>query len=176
MVNAGANDGFFSSNSYPFIRRNWSTLLVEPNPVAFARARKLHEQNIRVTVLNVACGDAEEAADLILFDGDDGGSQSGFATGCPHPGRPVTGSISVEVLPLEKILGRHEIDPHFGLLSIDTGGYDYKVLQGLNLERFRPRVIITERNADDPAKFGFLRKHGYNLVGELEFDTIWTTG
>ena len=176
VVDVGANDGFYSSNSYPFIWRKWSALLVEPNPVAFANAQRLHQANRRVTVLNKACGDVSGKMDLTLYAGDDGGSLSGFETGSPRQGPPAVGSVRIETVLLETLLAEQGVDTHFGLLSIDTEGYDYKVLQGLGLERFRPQVIITERNDDDGAKFNFLRTRGYRLAAELEFDTIWAEG
>ena len=62
----------------------------------------------------------------------------------------------------------------FGLLTIDTEGHDFQVLRGANLTRYRPRVIITEKNPDDEEKFAYLRAHGYRLHADLPYDTVWT--
>ena len=32
IVDVGANDGFYGSNSFPFVARGWRSLLIEPNP------------------------------------------------------------------------------------------------------------------------------------------------
>src|SRR5260370_1354046 len=67
VVDVGANDGFFSSNSYPFIRRGWRAVLIEPNPDACARAMRLHSRNKKVSVLNLACGAQPATLPFILL-------------------------------------------------------------------------------------------------------------
>jgi len=84
-----------------------------------------------------------------------------------------TSSVVVQVDTLQKILERQSVPNDFDLLSIDTEGYDYAVIRGMDLSRFRPRVIITERNANDDEKFNYLKQHGYRLQCDLEYDTVW---
>jgi hypothetical protein len=74
---------------------------------------------------------------------------------------------------LEGILDQYRVPPDFGLLSIDTEGYDYEVILGLNLRRFRPGVIITEKNAHEEAKADYLASHNYRLQADLWADRIW---
>jgi hypothetical protein len=38
VVDVGANGGFYSSNSYPFIAWGWRALLIEPHPTACQKA------------------------------------------------------------------------------------------------------------------------------------------
>jgi FkbM family methyltransferase len=177
VVDVGANDGFYSSNSYPFIHRGWRAILIEPHPEAFAKASKLHRNNPRVVTLNLACGDAPGELGLQLYAGDECGSHSALATDGPgvHENRVIARTLSVAVVTLETVLEQHGVPENFGLLSIDTEGYDLRVIQGLNLVRFRPRVIITEKGADEEAKAGYLKEHGYRLHRSLDYDTIWTT-
>ena len=111
--------------------------------------------------------------------GDDGGSLAFLESpaGEPQPTGETTGSIGitqVRVHRLERLLEEHGVPTGFGLLSIDTEGHDLRVLKGANLERFRPAVIITESSEDDQPKREFLRRHGYQLHLDLEFDSIWT--
>ena len=42
VVDVGANDGFYGSNSFPFVARGWRSILVEPHPKVFAKLQKLH--------------------------------------------------------------------------------------------------------------------------------------
>lgn len=176
VVDAGANDGLYSSNSYPFIKRGWRALLIEPHPRAFERARLLHQTNPAVTVLNLACSDQPGQMDLNLFEGDDSGSLSALSKEptVTSAARRTVSTVSVEVATLESLLSERDIAPDFGLLTVDTEGHDFAVIRGLNLRRFQPRAIITEKYHDDPAKFEYLRQHGYHLYADLEFDTIWT--
>lgn len=175
VVDVGANDGFYGSNSYPFIKRGWRAILVEPHPGAFAKAAQRHAGNRKVILLNIACCDVPGTLPLILFADDEGGSHSTLDHPAEHPaGKAIEKRISVEVRPLEEVLARESVPFDFGLLSIDAEGQDFRVIQGLNLERFRPKIIFTEKNANDNLKFEHLRTHGYRLAKELWADTIWT--
>src|SRR5438552_17827841 len=64
VVDVGANDGFYSSNSYPFIARGWRALLIEPNPLSFGKAQRLHKKRERVALINSACSDHEGTLEL----------------------------------------------------------------------------------------------------------------
>ena len=75
---------------------------------------------------------------------------------------------------MEPLLDEFKMPREFGLLTIDTEGHDFAVLRGANLTRYRPRVIITEKNPDDEEKFAFLRDNGYRVHTALLYDTIWT--
>jgi len=177
VVDVGANDGFYSSNSYPFIARGWQALLVEPHPDAFRKAQQLHQKRKQVSLLNVACSDRDGELELQTCADDDDASHSFLgnqADGEKSSPRPVGESFRVKVHRLEMLLDDFQLPPEFGLLTIDTEGHDFQVLRGANLKRYRPRVIITEKNPDDESKFAYLRAHGYQLHADLPYDTIWT--
>jgi len=178
VVDVGANDGLYSSNSYPFIKRGWRAILVEPDPSTFAKASRLHAGNRQVTALNLACSDEPGTLPLILSGEGDGGSHSALdpTGGHARAGSTETNSVMVKVELLETILDQQKVPLHFGLLSVDTEGHDHKVIRGLNLSRFRPRVIITEKYENDAINLDQLRQHGYQLQHSLEYDTIWTDG
>ena len=177
VVDVGANDGFYSSNSYPFIARGWRALLIEPHPVTFQKAKQLHRKRKRVSLLNAACSDRDGELELQTYAEDDGGSHSSLGENTDGskdaPGAP-GGSLRVKVHRLETLLAEFDIPRDFGLLTIDTEGHDFQVLRGANLARYRPRVIITEKNPDDEAKFAYLRASGYRLQADLQYDTVWT--
>jgi FkbM family methyltransferase len=177
VVDVGANDGFYSSNSYPFIARGWRALLVEPHPAAFQKAKQLHRKRKQVSLLNAACSDRNGELELLTYAEDDGGSHSFIgesAGGSKDPARAPGVSFRVKVHRLETLLDDFHIPCDFGLLTIDTEGHDFQVLRGANLTRHRPRVIITEKNPDDEEKFAHLRANGYHFHADLPYDTVWT--
>jgi FkbM family methyltransferase len=177
VVDVGANDGFYSSNSYPFIARGWQALLIEPHPAAFQKAKQLHRKREQVLLLNAACSDRDGELELHTSTTDDGGSHSflGETAGDPNdPVRSPGASFHVKVHRLEKLLDEFNIPRDFGLLTIDTEGHDFSVLRGANLTRYRPRVIITEKNPDDEDKSTYLCANGYRLHADLQYDTVWT--
>ena len=177
VVDVGANDGFYSSNSYPFIARGWRALLVEPHPAAFHKAQRLHRKRKLVTLLNGACSDRDGDLELQTSREDDGGSHSFIgesAGGFEDRIGAADEAVRVKVHRLELLLDEFKIPREFGLLTIDTEGHDFQVLRGANLTRYRPRVIITEKNPDDEAKFTYLRANDYRLHTDLSYDTVWT--
>ena len=136
VVDVGANDGFYSSNSYPFIARGWPALLIEPHPEAFQKAQQLHRKREKVILLNAACSDRDGELELKTYAGDEDGSHSSLGerveviTGSPTAPR---GSLRVKVHRLEVLLDEFRIPHDFGLLTIDTEGHDFQVLRGANL-------------------------------------------
>src|SRR5207247_1581295 len=70
VVDVGAFDGFAGSNSFPFVARGWTAILIEPHPVSFARLQRRFASNAKVTCLNMAC--AEASGKRPLFLGTDG--------------------------------------------------------------------------------------------------------
>jgi FkbM family methyltransferase len=175
VVDVGANDGFYGSNSFPFVARNWRGILIEPHPEAFALLQQRFAKNPQVTCLNVAC--AESAGKRPLYLGRD----PSVSTLCDDPellsqrgGKDKAIIVTMETL--ADILSARHIPRDFGVLSIDTEGMDYEVLLGLDCSVWRPRVIITEdykpKGAD---KADYLNKNGYCLRASIAGNTIWTT-
>ena len=115
IVDVGANDGFYGSNSYPFIARGWRAVLIEPHPVAFAKAQARFAGRANVTCLNLAC--AETPGQLPLYIGIDGDAGT-LATLCtddhPHFRAARTDqSVMVAVDTLGNILRQQQIARRF---------------------------------------------------------------
>lgn len=94
------------------------------------------------------------------------------------------------------LLQAYSVEPDFGVLSLDIDSYDYRVLERL-LERYRPRLIVTEINEKIPPPIRFVvnydpdfelrhhfygysieslaelcREHGYGLL-HLEYNNAF---
>ena len=174
VVDVGANDGFYGSNSFPFVARGWRAILIEPHPEAFVLLQKRFAKTTHVTCLNVAC--AESSGKRPLYLGRDP-SLSTLCTDRDLLSQRGGGDkvIFVQVEALTDILSSRRIPHNFGVLSIDTEGLDYEVLLGLDCSVWRPRVIITEDYAPKEAgKAGYLSRHGYRLNSRIYGNTIWT--
>lgn len=176
VVDVGANDGLRNSNSYPFLAEGWSGTLIEPNPRVFARLQQRHKDNDRVQMLNYAC--SRQPGKLPLFLGKDGevGEYATLSTEDSEYYRQTrTGqSVEVAVERLTTLLQRSRCPQDFGLLTVDTEGFDFEVLASLDFDQFRPRFIITEdQNADDEQKFSLLKTQGYHLIRRFTRNSIW---
>lgn len=176
VVDVGANDGFYGSNSFPFVARGWRAVLVEPHPKVFAKLQKLHQARPDVTCLNLAC--AEKSGTFPLHVGNDGEAPStSTLSSDPELLKLRTkGTITVRVERLSEVLAAQQIPPDIGLLTVDVEGMDLEVLQGLDLSHWRPRIIITEDYSPKfPAKSELLRRNGYLFQRKISADSIWTS-
>lgn len=185
LVDVGANDGITASNSYGLILRGWEGILVEPYPPCFQQLQQRYGNSPKVRLVNSACGC--EFGELDLFLGKDG-TAAGYATLCTDDSdwfrATRTGeSVKVPVSPLTAILEKNGCPPRFAVLSVDTEGYDLRVLESLDFNRFRPEVIITE---DDPIllppptdlktderKYALLKREGYELAKHYSRNSVW---
>jgi FkbM family methyltransferase len=175
VVDVGANDGFYGSNSFPFVARGWRSILVEPHPKVFAKLQKLHHSRPKATCLNLAC--AENPGTFPLYIGDDGEAPS-TSTLSDDPELLKTrtkGTMMVRVERLTDVLAAQQIPQDFGLLTIDAECMDLEVLQGLDFVRWRPRIIITEDYMPKyPAKSELLVGNDYQLQKQIAGNSIWT--
>jgi FkbM family methyltransferase len=176
VVDVGANDGFYGSNSFPFVARGWRALLVEPHPKVFAKLEKLHRGKTNVTCLNLACSNVKGT--LPLYVGSDGEAPSNSTLSDDPELLKVrtTETILVKVETLSDVLAEQQFPADIGVLTVDTEGMDYEALLGLDFSRWRPRLIITEDHAPKEAKKAeWLTRQGYRLVTHIANDTIWQT-
>lgn len=155
-VDVGAFDGVHLSNSYSFEQHNWSGICVEANPAYFKICK---ESRTGANCLNAACvGDDSiqkiefYAEELGLLSGIRGNREDDVRSRYEKRGLEFKGfsKITVPALTLNAILGQYlpastEID----FISIDVEGSESDVLKGLDLTRFRPRVIVIEANTEE---------------------------
>lgn len=179
LVDVGAYDGATLSNSAPFLAEGWSGVVIEPHPSLFARLAALHHGRDDVACVNKAV--AAEQGVLPLFLGV-GGEDSMVSTLSTDENRwfesmRTQESVEVEVDTLTSILDSCSAPGDFALLLVDAEGMDYDVLAGLDFERYRPRVIVTEEyrfNLDKHnGKFRLLLDQGYAFVNLVGANTIW---
>jgi FkbM family methyltransferase len=178
VVEVGANDGIFCSNSYPFIKRGWKGVLIEPNPLVYSTLQGLYENNDSVKSFNVACASSEGF--LPLYMGKDG--QTSYATLSSedswwYNATRSDNTVVVQVARLERVLDEASCPADFDILTVDTEGFDYEVLRGLNLTRYKPKVIMTEDEkppfTNMRVKEDLLGSHGYEMARKMANNAIW---
>jgi FkbM family methyltransferase len=164
FVEAGAYDGFIQSNTYWLERfRDWRGVLVEPVPHLYANARRVRP---RCHVVNCAlvAPDHDEPTTTIRY----GGLMSvvrgarGGAEAEEHHVRAgdmfglddVAYDITVPARTLSSVLDEARAPREIDLLSLDVEGLEASVLEGLDLDRFAPRFILMEMEADAPGRRG----------------------
>jgi FkbM family methyltransferase len=163
LVDVGAHDGHSLSNSFPFLELGWSGVLVEPLPQAFSLLAERYGSRADVHCVQAAC--AEREGRMPLSVGSDGPLPMTSRLGGD-------GDVDVAVRTLTSVLEEAGAPTDFSFLLVDAEGMDGAVLAGLDFDRYRPRVIVTE-----DAEPHLLEGRGYVLytvVGAV--NSIWIAG
>ncbi|HEY0631291.1 MAG TPA: FkbM family methyltransferase [Thermoleophilaceae bacterium] len=164
LVDVGAHDGRSLSNSFPFLQLGWAGVLVEPLPAAFERLVSLYDGRSDLRCVQAACAGEEGEMPLAV------GSDAPLAmTSSLRPGARGGRQVNVRVRTLTGLLSECDAPPDFSLLLVDAEGMDHEVLAGLDFERWRPRVVVTEDRATD-----LLSARGYVLYTVMgATNAIW---
>ena len=155
FIEVGANDGIAQSNTY-FLEKKfgWRGLLVEPVPKYYRMCRRAR----KARAVNCALGPIEKDGDeLEILSGglmsistsvDDrllhGRSvQEHAAFGAREFGSRAPQVIRTRIRALSKLLDEVGIES-VDFFSLDVEGFELEVLQGLDLTRHRPKLILIE--------------------------------
>lgn len=144
----------------------WQGVLVEPIPELASMCRKYRPKS---KIFECACVDRETTKSVPLFipkniqEGADILGRSAIEPNIDDGYFRFHRKLLVTARTLNSILldaGTGQID----LLSIDVEGAELGVLHGLDLNRYRPKLILLEDKFVHLKKYRYLKKHGYKLV------------
>jgi hypothetical protein len=160
-IEAGAYDGILQSNT-KFIEEelNWTGILIEPSPKVFLELEKNRPNNININ----KCLVASDYQYQTISGSFDNGPMSSVGNIRNIENAEL---IDVSCEPLHKILGYLEI-PKIDFMTIDTEGYELKVLNGLNLEKYRPTYLLIEiYELDKESIINYLTGFNYILLENI---------
>lgn len=144
FVQIGANDGKKGDPLHALVRRlELRGLLVEPQPVSFAKLRENYAGVEGLQFENAAI--AEEDGPVVLTTTSD---RETIGSLLPDRnilklGRHEVEQIRVNGLRFDTLLAKHGIE-RFDLLQIDTEGFDYRVLRQVDLASRGVKVVNLE--------------------------------
>jgi FkbM family methyltransferase len=189
FVVVGANEGIQNDHLSIFIRsKNWPGLLIEPVESTFHKLVKNFEGLPNLIFKNVGISNVEGELPIYKFSDKVEGKEYHQLFSFDRaqleklevPDNWKTDHIieeKVKVYTLSGLLEELGIS-NVNILQIDTEGYDYKVLQGIEFKNTKPDILIYEHCHLGPTAYyhsiELLRKNGYYIFGN-EFDTIALT-
>lgn len=168
-VDIGAFHPHYFSNTQIFYHNGWSGINIEPNPEHFHLFTEYRKRDINV---NVAVGNTAEELTYYRFNMP---ALNGFDKNHVNEWQQKAGfhlidTLNIPAYSLSAILEKHlPAGQQIDFMSVDTEGWDLKVLQSNNWDKFRPTVIVveTELNADEPPSqnsiFQFMTSVDYSL-------------
>jgi FkbM family methyltransferase len=182
FVDVGAAGPEYLSISALYRSIGWRVIALEPNPVFYeAHRAKGHE------VYPYACGDRDEDnIDFVVVNSHgtkyrDGQvsyeSFSSIAIKESYSSLKAdldTRTIKVNLRRLDTILRDHAPDiDHIDILSADVEGWELEVLDGLDMHKYKPRVMIIENLFQDEKYRSYMKDINYVLWRRISPNDIY---
>lgn len=178
-VDVGAYDPDRMSNTRRFYLRGWRGINIEPNPQNF---QKFLQERSRDINLNLGVSDIVGTLTFYQFFPS---ALSTFsqkdANFNQKQGFKLLREFPIQVDTLANILDKYTPEQEIDFFSVDTEGFDLKVLKGNDWERFGPKLVCVEtgslgqdREVDKFEKTAaFLKGIGYRLVYRNSVNSIF---
>jgi FkbM family methyltransferase len=183
FVDVGAFDGIHLSNSYSFEQQNWRGICIEPHPDYYPLCAAARPGSI---CLEVACV-GDDSQQQVSFQTESAGLFSGISVDekrimDAYKWRRVayTGikTVTVKARTLASVLDEYlPPDTLIDFISIDVEGTEPEVLRGLDLKRYRPRVLVVESNTAEMSDViqAILHQAGYHHARILGVNHFYVT-
>jgi FkbM family methyltransferase len=166
-VDIGANDPIKYSNTFQLYLRGWNGITVDANDELIRRHRRVRKNDISV------CAAVSDGEHTVLFHRSvsdlvstiDSATFDEWKTKWTfHPEQQMEVVTRTLTSILEETCRVDSID----LLCIDVEGHELQVLQGLDFEKYRPRVIVIEVHdlitiSENPS-YKLLISQGYTMI------------
>jgi FkbM family methyltransferase len=140
-VDVGAGDPVNLSVTKWFYDLGWSGINIEPNRSLFT---KLAADRPRDVNLECGAGASRRQAQFMEMPIPELSSFDSQVQASAKEQKIVSTTRTVYVVPLTEILDQHADGRHIDFLKIDVEGWEREVLCGLDLEKYRPTVILVE--------------------------------
>jgi len=179
FVEVGAYDGLRWSNTYGLAHIGWRGLYIEPVEEYFNACVANHKDHKDVTVVRALVSDAVRSMKIVVRP-DMATVEESLISMMKLRNGSYEATITSSTL--DDILIVYEIPSFFDLLVIDVEGHEMSVLNGFDMWRYYPKMIIIEAcdkndntvlraNADEI--HSHICKYGYSRIYADEINSIY---
>jgi FkbM family methyltransferase len=143
-IDVGANDPQHDSATRYFYELGWRGINIEPAAQYLKLLEAARPEDVN---LGVACGARIGVGTLHVIP-DTGLSTivAEYADLAKAAGHAISETVEVRVVRLDSIIQQHARGRDVDFLKINVQGSEPEVLRGINLKRYRPKVIIVEQS------------------------------
>ena len=173
-VDIGAHDPVRFSNTKIFSDMGWCGINVDAMPEAIEKFERYRKRDIN---LNVGIGPADGELPYYMFP-DHAINTFDKAIADRQPG--LKGVRNIKMLTLEHVLDKYlPAGQHIDFLTIDAEGFDFKILQSNNWEKYRPDYVLVEVHGNDRSAVlnseiaQFMGKMGYDFIAQGYLTTFF---
>jgi FkbM family methyltransferase len=157
FVDVGANAPREGSQSFALEQRGWTGVLVEPQPALAERLKR--ERSAKVFLACSSRRDAGKTLTLYLA-----GIQTSLRPDFYVAGMKREGTAEVPVMTLDQVLDDAAAPRPLDFVSIDVEGHDMEVIEGFDLNRWRPRLLLVEDVVQNLRLHRYITGRGYRWV------------
>jgi FkbM family methyltransferase len=174
MVEVGGGDPEYLSNSFHFRQNGWKIIIVEPNPNL---CLKFKQKNMEVLEYAASNKDEENLVRFEVYKPTGGLSYSSL--GLRYKNDPYAGEatiIQVKQKTLNTILNLHHPQiQHIDVLSVDTEGWELEVIEGTDLDKYKPAIVLLEcyGSSDRNEYTNTMKNHGYELSINIQHNFFY---
>lgn len=178
FIEVGAANGKLLSVSYVFEAVGWRGWLIEPVPEACEECRNNRPNSVVVHAALSRAGSSGVARFTEIVGAQDAKNLSYLETNTPHEQRLTrskmkTKTVEVPLRTMDDVLGEHPGVIDFA--SIDVEGGELALLQGFDLKRHKPRVLVIEdlSHGKDHGVGDHVLASGYVRLGRLHQNDVY---
>jgi len=177
-IDIGANDPFFLSNTALFYKNGSRGINIEANPQLMKQFYKSRPKDIN---LNIGISDKEDELDFYIMADNTlstfSKSESDFMI---SGGKSLEAIKKIKLTTIANVLEKYSNNQFPDFLSIDVEGMDFQILQSINFEKSKPKVICVEAAEYSPVGAGarrielidFLVSKGYYEYANTNLNAI----
>jgi FkbM family methyltransferase len=164
FVDVGANDPQRASQTWHLEQLGWDGILIEPQPDLAEELRKFR----RAKVYAVACSSPANAGKSLPLHVAGSphmtGIHASFDPNFAVPDMRRMGVIEVPVKTLDEILIDVKAPVPIDFVSIDVETHEIEVLEGFDVSKWRPRLMLIEDLALDLRLHRYITRRGYKWI------------
>jgi len=161
----GAYDPARLSNTYRFYKKGWRGIVIEPNPSIKNKYKKMRPED---RFLNLGVSDKNGFLDYYEFfiPAINTFSKSEYQKNLSNDHK-LKNIIKIKIIDIDDLIKTEKIK-HIDFLSIDTEGFDEKIVRAWPWKICKPKVICTETDLSK-----LLAKKGYRLIEKTKYNFIF---
>jgi FkbM family methyltransferase len=177
-VDVGCNEPITISNTFRLYLEGWTGLNIDANERLIQKFRKIRKRDKSITA---AVSDEEKEVTLYLSDNPavstiDSGELKHLKKFWDYPEQ-----VTVKTRTLNSILDEHlPTGQKIDLMTIDVEGHDLNVLKSVDLNKYRPKLIVIEMHRftfedfEQNPVYQHLRRHGYKFAAYAVMNGYFT--
>ncbi len=166
-LDIGCNNPIQNSNTFRLYLKGWRGICIDGNADFIKRFSKIRKRDI---CLHAIVSDEPRAVSFYINHKNPGMSSiEEHEAHSRYQAQPDQKIVEMQAETLNQILDKHLGGRNIDLLTTDVEGHDLKVLQGLDLSRYRPTVICVEypgniMHVRESEITTYLSKYNYEVI------------